>query len=143
MRGLLKAIYTTLMAHGGMQAAMPSGWHHGFMPRSVAMPYGNYGMPDGQPTAERDSSIARIATAQLRFQMYGKSDTALLDILDTLKTVFYTSTGAPIELSWPTGHLMDVQLGGEDFTQDPDRDDDGEELWLATLNITFTYQWNH
>lgn len=142
MKKFLVALYAFLTSSelGAVAADMPSGFHHGFVTRTLLMPYCNYAVTN-DPEKVTDTSKERIADATVRFQLYALTDIVAADLIEKLCQAFFVE-GVSKDFVYVDTKIFNIKLGGSQLIVDPDLSDEGHEVWTATQDVIFTYQWS-
>ena len=115
---------------------MTGGWHRGFVPPDVGgtprpMPYGSiYGLPEGEP--DYDTEGVQTEPLGIRFSIFGTSEMELRALVGKLEAAFVLQS-----LDLTAGAMLQCTKAGADVSEDPDRAEDGEEVWQAILDLEF------
>ena len=78
-----------------------------------------------------------MQTRTIRFSVFGVSSIGVAEWIDKLESAF-TSTAMPVLIA--RGSVLNVMKGGDDLDLDPDRLDDGQEVWHGIIDLDFRIQ---
>jgi len=136
MTSLLKAVYQRLTTSPGVLALATGGVHWGMAPADAAMPYLVLkAAPSIAPQVNTGSD--GIEQRTVRFQAYAVSMAVAGRLIEILEAEFVDNGNLPV---LDSGRVMEAEKSADDLQLDPDRDEDGSEVWQGLLDIEFTVQ---
>lgn len=141
MKALLKAIVTMVHDHMDLQALAPGGLHHGEAPTGTAMPYLiYYTLASGPP--ERDTSDEQVEAVPVMFNVFSVSDVVSAQLVELLERLFM---GRNPDLSrklpeLEEGRCIDAIKSNEELSLDPDRTEQGKQVWIGRVSFEFMVQ---
>lgn len=134
MTALLKAIYERMTACPAVLALATGGVHWGMAPAGASMPYLVLkAVPSIAPQVNTGSD--GIEQRAVRFQAYAASMAVAGGIIETIEGELVNA-----EIVLDSGRVLAAEKSADDLQLDPDRDEDGSEVWQGLLDIEFTVQ---
>ncbi|HPM84093.1 MAG TPA: DUF3168 domain-containing protein [Candidatus Anammoximicrobium sp.] len=133
MKSLLKAVYSRLTGSSVAQLA-PGGIHWGLAPANASMPYIVLrAVPAIAP--EVDTGVEAVEQRGVRVSAFATGMATAASLLEAVEQLF---VGQPLSLD--TGRCMAAEKSADDLQLDPDRAEDGEEVWQGILDLAFMVQ---
>ncbi len=132
MKALLQGIWNHLQRPGTFAGHA----HQGLAPAKPAMPYVVL-EPGMSMSPDYRTDRQYMQTRTVRFSVYGTSMVTVAEWIDELESVFTSPALPPILTS---GVLLNVMKGGDDISIDPDRAEDGQEVWHGLIDLDFRIQ---
>lgn len=130
MRDLLKSVWERLQR----SATFAGRSYLGLAPANAAMPY--VVMEPGMSIApDYNTGEQYMQTRTIRFSVYSTSALEAAEYVDALEATMRAAT-----MAIDDGHVLHVMKGGDDLDLDPDRAENGQEVWHGVIDLDFRIQ---